>query len=202
MSELRLAGNFINFTEILGSYGHLQIVFVDDDGTQLENEVQSAIPASIFGEWQYPNIREHTTNTSNYTADIGDKSKYTYVKLDLDDLGDRSAESVWEILLETREEFVSKGKDIDYDREKNSNSYVTSLLSVVGIDVNDVIAGATPTGVNEFPGVGVNVLNIEGDAFSLDLSGGAENDIFHTGIRNDVISPDFPLGLFKERKRA
>lgn len=46
MSELRLAGNFINFTGILGSYGHLQIVFVDDDGTQLENEVQS--PPSVF----------------------------------------------------------------------------------------------------------------------------------------------------------
>lgn len=40
MSELRLAGNFINFSGLL-KYGHLQIVFVDDDGTQLEIEVQS-----------------------------------------------------------------------------------------------------------------------------------------------------------------
>lgn len=54
MSELRLAGNLIPLFSIPG-YGHLQVVFVNDDGTQLEYEVQGPSPFSILStglRWQ------------------------------------------------------------------------------------------------------------------------------------------------------
>ena len=59
---------------------------------------------------------------------------------------------------------------------KNSNSFATSLLSVIGIDVNDVdvIAGATPTGVSSFPGIGVSVN--EGSSLFSNLMKGRINE--------------------------
>lgn len=189
MSELRLAGNYINLTTTLLDYGHLQVVLVKDSGTQEENEVQAPKGEDIKEDarivWQYPELRNHTEteNTPHYS--LNGNSKYAFTTLDL---GDRSAESVWKILEQVRNEFAIKGSNIFYGLNKNSNSYATSLLSVIGIDIDDVLARATPTDVDEFPGKDVNVLNLESNAFSLTLIGSGENDIFHTGIRDDTIS--------------
>lgn len=183
MSELRLAGNLIENLNLLG-YGHLQLVLVDGD-TQLENEVQAPFFATIpfGGDWQYPDIRNHksVSNTSNF----GVAGEYAASKLNL---GDRSAEGVWEILKQVRAQFVQKGSSIDYDVSKNSNSYATSLLAVVGINVATYLAGATPSEVSSFPGVGLNIFETEEDAFSLTLVGGADNDIFHTGLKDDTLT--------------
>ncbi len=179
MSELRLAGNFIDLPKY--NFGHLQIVLVKEDGTQLENEVQEPYTEGRL-MWKYPKDENHTA--PYYSLD--GNSKYAFTTLDL---GDRSVESVWEILSQVRSEFTVKGSNILYGPNKNSNSYATSLLSVIGIDIFDVLAGATPTDVTDgFPSAGVNVLNLESDAFSLTLIGSGENDIFHTGIRDDTIS--------------
>lgn len=177
MSELRLAGNLIKFTEPLGdNFGHLQIVLVNNDGSQLENEVQT--PKLLFaGKWVYPPIGSHIPG--DY-----DEGDYAYTKLDL---GDRSPEAVWNVLASVRDQFEAYGQDIDYDVDKNSNSYVTTLLSVIGIDIYDVLLEAWPSNVYGFPGAGVNVLDIEGDAFSLTLVGNDENDIFRGGMKDDVI---------------
>jgi Ca2+-binding RTX toxin-like protein len=181
MADLRLAGNYINFTGIMGGLGHLQLVLANG-ANQQEIEVQA--PASVFaGDWQYPAIRNHasTDNTPNF----GDPDRYAAVKIDL--VG-RSADAVWDILSQVRSQFVLKGGDIDYDVSQNSNSFVTSLLYTVGINTATYLGRATPPDVSSFPGVETNVLLKSDTAITLDLRGTASADLIVTGIRNDTVT--------------
>ncbi|MEL6244186.1 MAG: hypothetical protein AAFS07_16735 [Pseudomonadota bacterium] len=107
-------------------------------GSQIENEVQAPnfLTIPFGGKWQYPALRDHTAsaNTSNFGVD----GEYASVK---NDLGDRDANDVWDILTQVRASFVANGSDINYDFDKNSNSYATSLLYVIGTPVGNSLAG-------------------------------------------------------------
>ena len=175
MSELRLAGNFITLSGPL-DYGHLQVVYVNGS-SQKEIEVQSGL------KWRYPNIRDHTSPTA--TPNYGIKGQYSSVEIDLDG---RSVESVWQILQQVHSQFTRYGTDIDYELNKNSNSYATTILKIVGIDIRDYVDAATPAKVNTFPGLGKDVLSIQEDAINLTLQGSAGNDIITTGLGRDRLS--------------
>ena len=174
MAVLRLAGNLIPVTEGRMNWGHLQIVYVDGESQQ-EIEVQRGLT------WQYPDVRDHRLHTPYF----GDTTNYDFVNIDL---GDRSAEAVWRLLIDVHEQFAQEGTDIRYNFEKNSNSYANTLLDIIGIDVRDILIDARPASVEAFPGVLANALLIRGDSIPLVLSGSAENDIIRTGLSSDEIS--------------
>jgi hypothetical protein len=183
MSELRLVGNLIEWTAPLGlNYGHFQIVFVDG-ATQSEIEIDQGPGLSLpFGNWEYHGPQEHT-------PDIFHPENYAYATIDL---GDRSAKSVWELLVDIHEQFETNGTGISYEPlDQNSNYYLNTLLEAIGLDDPTIVAlssRATPEAVDAFPAFGVNVLEDPGDAISLNLNGTDEGDIVHTGLGNDILS--------------
>jgi Ca2+-binding RTX toxin-like protein len=157
----------------------MQIVLAGDDGSANEIEVQSSGGiGAFFGDWNYPPIRPHATNTPYY------QSAGNYTSTDLtDELGGRSADGAWSILSQVHQQFASKGQDIDYDFSQNSNSYVTSALSVIGIST--LGQPLTTTNITSFPGDRTNVLNNVSTAIDLNLKGTGGNDIIRTGVDND-----------------
>ncbi len=178
---LKLAGNFIAFVPGIDP-AHLQLV-LDDGSSELEIEVQA--PASItFGEWSYPSIPRNHADDDN-TPGYGDPDKYKSTILNI---GNRIDTEVWNILENIHYEFSSKGGDIDYDTDKNSNSYINTLMYMIGISLNlTIINSVTPPDADDgFPGKDTNVI-IGDDAFAFDLQLTGGNDYIRTGIKNDTI---------------
>lgn len=180
MSELRVAVNLVPGTLI---YGHTQIVYVDDFGVQTEIEVQGELTEGyiIAGEWTFPAARIHDTYSTPYFQETG-----YYYSAEID-LGDRSADAVWNQLLQLHNQFVGMDPQIDYDLYKNSNSYVTSLLSTVGINIGDYSGQLINGMIAEIPGIGVNVLEDANDAIPITLIGSGENDVFKDGALSDTL---------------
>lgn len=175
MARILLAGNRIQNSGPF-NYGHLQLVFEDDNGNLTEIEVQS--PRTIrqlLGNglnFVYEGGVESRSHIDPDNTDVGDFSisdafrlanggpirsdEYAAVELNL---GDRSAEAVWQLLIEAHLQFADQGRDIDYGFGQNSNSYVNTLLNIIGIELTDaLLADATPNDVEQFPGRFVNVI--------------------------------------------
>ena len=88
MATLSIAANKISATGFL-DYAHLQIVLAD--GASLR-EIEVQAPAGVFfGNWTYPAIRDHATNTPNYGVD----GSYSITTIDV---GERLASDVWGVL--------------------------------------------------------------------------------------------------------
>ncbi|WP_170431713.1 calcium-binding protein [Ruegeria arenilitoris] len=166
MSNLKLSANYIENTGAHGfHWGHLQIVY----GTQ-EIEVQS--PPSIqnwngLTNFTYPVVRPHAAHTDG----IGTDGKYESVNVDI---GDRDAGDVWDILVQVHEQFVDRHPNFLYGLGQNSNSYVNTLLWMVGIDVQDHITEVRPE----------NVIGPDPDEYNVQLA----SEIFGPPIFGD---PDF-----------
>jgi hypothetical protein len=157
MSEIMLAGNLVSGISISG-LGHLQLVYVNGS-EEREIEVQSG-PFVTLGNWQYPTIpRDHPDNTPYY----GDTDRYKATSLE-QELGGRDPDDVWDVLKAIHAEFFDKGTGINYDLFQNSNSYINSLLYMIGITLDDdLIARAKPDDVGNstygpFPGSTANVI--------------------------------------------
>lgn len=200
MAEMRLAGNFIDATatsvlkDDLENSGHLQVVRVDG-ASEKEIEVQAPFWLTIpfGGKWQYPDIRDHTN--LKYTQHYGE-SPDLYAASGAFDLSvsdpsigthARTADNVWDTLGKVHAEFDAKGGGIDYNAYQNSNSYATSILKVVGIDIDKYVGAATPTEVENLPGLGLDILQSDKYAIPLALSGTGGTDYIRTGVKNDVI---------------
>ena len=188
MSSIRLVANLIPRTywgeQALG-WGHLQLVFVDDDGSQTELEVQAPLSTAQFPYWVFEELDDHTTaeNTANYDIE----GAYTWTQLDL---GERDPAAVWSILLQVHERFMesqNSGLHFPYWVTFNSNSYATALMSVIGGDIADFIGVTTPLLVGSFPGAGVNPLDYAAFSPDFTLTGSNTPDTIVTGAGHDVI---------------
>ncbi len=191
--SLQLAGNLISGTELFGGAGHLQVVLSTDDGA-IEIEVQSPDFLGITGgDWVY-HLRDHTAASN--TPFFGDATRYAAVEL----LSGDAATAAWSILLQTHEQMEAFSPNYEYNLlSQNSNSYANSILSVIGVDLDSVIAGATPSyfdsGSLGFPGDELNVLTSSNIDVSnpgsfvrdLALAGGGLGDVIHTGAGNDEL---------------
>lgn len=174
-------------------FGHLQIVYEDAGGTLLETESTSPGFPYFWGDWVYPAFGARHDDSGN-TPGYGDPDDYAIVSLDL--RPGQAAHFVWELLGQVHHALSTGGFGIDYDIDQNSNSYVASLLSVVGIDLSDYLDAVTPPSVTSFPGAGTNILfgaKTDGlfsgsdTPIALTLAGTAGDDYIATGIGDDQL---------------
>lgn len=191
MAEIRVAGNYINGTAYLGqNYGHLQLVFVGDDGSETEIEVQAPdnfLSIPFGGNWVFEGLRDHKTNTPNY----GDQKKYAYTTLDFSSTG-QTVEDVWALLVQAHDDFSTSTNEFEYDRTYNSNTYVNTLLWILGLNGNDLISQVSAPDITQgFPGDHRNALmdtEYPDDAIDLALDGQERVDIIRTGNGKDTLS--------------
>ncbi|MEM9331060.1 MAG: calcium-binding protein [Pseudomonadota bacterium] len=212
--RLLLAGNFVLGTDLVvggpldgSGYGHLQLVF--DQGDLLEAteiEVQgNAYALWFFGNWV---VSEEDNNHSQDTGFFGQENFYTNVEIEL---GDRTPDHVWDILTQAREQFDNAirgdqtGTLFQYEVTYNSNTFASTLLSIIGIDINDHIDSLITSreeddlipdftfaeGIRGYPGYNRNALNdaeFPNDAIDLQFNGTDGNDIIQTGNGRDTLS--------------
>ena len=195
MPTIRLVGNLT-----VGFFGHLQVVKVSDDrATQTELEVQAPSFFSLDRNWQFFD-RDHKTSPGFFdSSDSNHRSaEYSYVTLDI---GSRSADDVWNVLEQTHDLFQDKSNIIYNAVSLNSNSYINTLLSVVGIDIKPLVDLAKPKdALGGFPAVNKNVLlsyiidknpfSSQSDAIELVLNGRAGTDEIRGGLKNDILNGD------------
>ncbi len=193
MTEIRLAANYVDIASAFGNFGHLQIVYVDDAGNEIELEVQGPWDFVFGADWIFePRAdgldRNHATldNTPHY----GDANFYGYTTF----LVGQAADDAWNILSQTHGQFITaqiQGVDFDYQIDYGSNSYATTLLSIIGIDIGSLLPRITvPSITNGFPGEGRNALNDAGhpdDAIDLELVGSSGANIIVTGNGTDTL---------------
>lgn len=196
MPSLHLVANEVLFT----SYGHLQLVYDADgvfgSGDELELEVQG--PFLAIGDWDVRPVQPH---------EIPFATDSIAQRLDLPTGVDAS--DAWEVLVNLRDFFASQA--IEYRlglfgavEGQNSNSYITSLAHVVGIDLAPAMATILGSpDFSSFPGLARNVLfdHVAGDDTSLPpialvldgsggadiLSGGLGDDTLHAGSGRDLL---------------
>lgn len=182
-------------------YGHLQIVRA---GRELEVQPSDG----FLGEWTensfwaFQNRSVNGTGAGGYsnTPGYGVWGLYAQVALDI---GDRSDADVWRVLAAATAQFTAQmNLSIPYNAVApafNSNSFITTLLSIIGIEVAEYISGASPAEVFDpvtgstlyflgFPGAGNNALDYPEYSPDFRLFGGASNDIIRTGFGDDTIN--------------
>jgi Ca2+-binding RTX toxin-like protein len=174
--ELRLAANHVTFGGFL-DFGHLQIVY--ESGTsQTEIEVQA--PGNVFlGNWTFPGPWDHRINTPYY----GEPDNYAITTINT---GDKSVDGVWNIIQQVNQSFQARGGNINYLPEKNSNSFVASVLYTLGIDASALALQLIGGNIDWFPGLGANVLLSESDAIRLTINGGDDDDFIRGGVKEDT----------------
>jgi Ca2+-binding RTX toxin-like protein len=183
MCPIRIASNFIDgawyASGTFADFGHLQIVFGD-----LEIEVQAPNPVSIpfGGSWVVEPVRSHSLNSTNYL----DPLYYASTEIVLAD--EQTDSYLWELLIQIRESFASNSS-IDYNYSQNSNSYVRTLLYIVGVDLDQYLNELTlPSMDNGFPGAERNILFDRvgsSDLITLNITGTSGNDNVNAGFGND-----------------
>lgn len=190
-SNLYIAANLIPETLV---FGHLQIVYRDSSGRLLENETTSPGFPYFFGDWAFPTFGRAHDDPGN-TPRYGSTNDYAITVLNL--RPEQTAEYVWELLGQVYASLRDSGFGLDYDVQQNSNSYVATALSVVGITIGDYLPATTPPSVSSFPGVGTNILHgaKTGGFFSgydtkiaLSLAGTQGNDFIVAGIGDDSLN--------------
>ncbi|MEO8244615.1 MAG: hypothetical protein ABI832_20170 [bacterium] len=182
MANLFLASNLVGLEA-----GHLQIVFQADplDLAALQ-EVEVQAPPDFFqGNWRYPAFgRDHASHTDHY----GEADNYKIVALDGPG---HNADQMWQLFGQLDASFRVYGSEINYEFLQNSNSFVTTLLWALGIDLADY--DMTTAGISYFPGDAANVLlGAHTDAglvtpIAVKVALTAFDDVLHTGIGNDSI---------------
>lgn len=192
MTTIRLAGNLTAPLSSVGA-GHLQLVNVSS-GDEIEVQAWVNPPEgepSNFPFFQYILLRPHIENTDFAPGSPNDTPE-NYAFADLS-FGQRDDGDVWNVLTKINFSFWNTSPPFFYAVLQNSNSYVGTLLWMVGIDVDDHLDSATPESVSSFPGVSRNLIvgNLGAPlvSFDVDLTSGA--DFFRTGDGNDTI---FGLG--------
>ena len=181
---------------------HLQIVYDDGVNRPGEAEVQAQIPLVLFGSWNLrPFGQDHWTNTdyiNSTNGDISNDRRYKATDLARELQPGQTEEKVWELIGQVHDSLVSQTFSIDYDVNQNSNSYVNSVLSVVGINLNQIPESAyKATDMTRFPGIETNIIQdgvdnspapgVPNHKVHLDLAGTTGNDYIRAGIGNDTL---------------
>ena len=175
-------------TAFFGGYGHLQIVYDDGSGNLVETEVQAPSDVGIFGgNWDF-----RFDQTHNVPSD--EDENYGIYELQLNE--NQSPEYVWALLRQIHDSLVASASnyDIDYDTltfpAQNSNSYIRTLLDVIGNSV-DWSSAFVRNGMTSFPGYPRNVLlqlsNVGDNNLPLNVAGTKGNDVINGGNNNDTI---------------
>jgi Ca2+-binding RTX toxin-like protein len=191
MANLFLASNKVSVTP----FGHLQLVNIDGE-TLTELEVQPSGLAS--GNWVASPAQPH--NQSDF-------AESDYGRTEISVGPGRSVDDVWTVLQNARASLaqltityhvgasLGMGGWTETGPAQNSNSYITTLLHVVGLDVEDFLGAATPSTVTGHPGVARNVLfeflDADGNAASpigLNLDGSNGHDILQGGNAVDNLN--------------
>jgi len=167
--------------------GHLQIVYDDGSGELIETEVQAPGDIGIIrGNWKYIFGDPHN--------EFPEGEKYAIVEVTLNE--GQSAKYVWELLEQVHDSLAASTTafDIDYNTiafpPQNSNSYIKTLLDVVGISVDLTIFA--DQGFSSFPGFGRNVLqnlsDISDNGVPLSVAGTNGIDIIYGGNNADTLN--------------
>jgi len=142
------------------------------------------------GYWRFNDEKSHSDSEDAF--DRNDPTEYAITALDI---GERSAYDVWRILGQINDAYSGSYLQIPYEITFNSNSYVNTLLKVVGISTSAYLDAVTPEDVISpsldpfrFPGVGADALASAATALNLDLTGYDNIDIIRTGVGNDTLS--------------
>ncbi len=151
MPSIYLVANEVFFT----SYGHIQFVYDADDsygsGDEREIEVQ---PTSLgFGDWDVSPVQD---------LDIPSGVDSVAVRLDMPQ--GRDVADIWNLLANVRDFFA--GITVDYRlgitgsvEGQNSNSYITTLAHIVGLDIAPAITTLLASHhIGSLPGLDRNVL--------------------------------------------
>ena len=195
---LRVAGNYITNLEFIPFYsgsGHLQIVR-DQGGLLREVEVQSGNFLTL-GDWAFPDFNQFHGGPTDYISStdvVENADRYVAVNLNLQ--AGQEEKYVWELLEQFHDALSVAGKDLDYDDDQNSNSYINTALSVVGLDLAPLIPSLTTGDITGYPGDDNNVLQgakvgglLSGSdtPISIKLAGTDGNDIVVLGIGDDEV---------------
>ena len=153
MPRLFLASNSVFVTH----YGHIQIVYENEAGDLLELEVQPSRTAS--GIWVPSPSQPHN---------VGNPGSYVRTEIVVEP--GTTAADIWGVLLSARDDFAAESLAylrgaVGFELDQNSASYVTTMLSIVGINISDYLASLYAENITSFPGVTHNVLfdAIDGD---------------------------------------
>jgi Ca2+-binding RTX toxin-like protein len=203
MSTIYLAGNRLPINAA-NEFGHLQLV---SGGQEIEVQLPSDyvvgwVPGIEDGTWEYE-FRSHNGYTAGvpHTAGYGEDGYYSSIAIDL---GDRDPDQVWDDLVQIQEAFESQTSISYLLLSQNSNSFINTLLYMIGIDVGLYLSGASPSPLflmNDpetgapvmteflgFPAVNKNVLLDPESSPSFTLSLTTDDDTLRTGFGNDSIS--------------
>jgi Ca2+-binding RTX toxin-like protein len=198
MSQILLAGNRIPFGDAR-LYGHLQLVF---GGQEIEVQAPNDFNIPTFGDWVYE-IRPHVGQTDGleHTAGYGLPDYYDSISIDI---GDRNESELWDILTEITNAFETQTSIGYWVLSQNSNSFINTMLGIVGIDLSqyssllniaDIVEPQGDgtnlvVGFHGFPAGSVNVLDDPTISPDFNLSGANSADTFITGFGNDTLSGD------------
>ncbi len=171
---------YISGTQIPTGFGHLYLVYKNDDGEEFKIEGNPAGSFPFFGDIvtdlgiPIGPERDQNGNPTSMVRGIQEL-----------DLGERDADDVWSLLLQHAENIEDEG--ISYDTlTQNSNSTIVSLLQIIGLDP----AASLPQSNLSVPGIG-NLLVFDyrltgGDGFDV-MSGLAGHDSFDGAGGEDVL---------------
>ncbi|MBY5474671.1 hypothetical protein GFM09_28530 [Rhizobium leguminosarum bv. viciae] len=164
-----LAGNLIPATF---RYGHLQLV---KDG--LEIEVQAPLPWMFLGYWTFPAVVQHTVPEG---TEIGDPETYSAGPVDL--ASGISEDGAWSIFEQVRTTMSTL--KLPYDINFNSNTFVNTLLGVIGHTATEFVT--YPTSVILYPGFDIDVA--QGFwGLKYDIVGSVDGDVIKGGRGDDVV---------------
>lgn len=216
---LYIAANIINNLSLTNT-GHFQFVYDDGINPLWELEVQSP-DELINGSWVFEEVRPHGgasadqdetredhTTSINVNDVVTNPDRYFRINFPLRE--GQTDENVWELLkssaISLENSISSLNTTINYDINQNSNSFVRTLLDIVGADSEQILSifnawiytlsdtiGSTSPVIPHFPGFGRNVLNeAELDSgqtvLGLTLTGTDGTDYIFTGEGVDNLS--------------
>lgn len=145
MATIHVAGTTIGGAAGALGFGHLQLVFLGPDGPK-EIEVFGPSDGGAVENWVYSATDHTPPNDQN-----------DYAISEAIDLGDRDAAEVWRLLGDIHRKFADDGNS-EYNSIipsasswQNSNSYINTLLYMIGIDLADCRADARPVNVDDLP---------------------------------------------------
>jgi len=157
---------------------HLYLVYQDDEGSEFVIRGGTQVKDSSIS-YQYGDIAAETGVPMEDSMDYRDPDYAQYRGQVEIDLQGRNADDVWSIMVQQAQNINDAG--LSYSSFlQNSNSVITSVLKVVGIDVINNLPANTE--VSDYPAI-YNSLSID-----TNLSGTYKSDVIHGMGGNDIIS--------------
>lgn len=148
MGQLIISGTLIQSPlQQIGNFGHLQLVN-PDLGQEIEVQPNQDIDiwrdfflgGNIFPDWDVRPVQgaDRIRDPQLWS----DPSTIQDVTIDL---GDRATQDVWDAILKISDIF--RNTSINYTPLQNSNTFINSIMYMIGFDVRGFLSMATPSSV-------------------------------------------------------